>query len=105
MEISRVSVEIFHIDLTATLYDGQPATIDACDFAFCERGGPTKDTVWATVTVTDPDDVEVIVAGPDVDPAPAGGLVCPSPRGRLYGRDVDTPETIVGYIDTVEVTA
>ncbi len=104
MEIARTGVEIFHIDLTATLYDGTPATLTSCDFTFAARGGPTADATWVTGTVTD-GEAAITVAGPEVDPAPENALVCPAPRGRLDGRDVDTPETVIRYIDTVEVTA
>lgn len=98
MELTRISRKYGHIPVTATLHDGEPATITAVTVALMLPGAtPNAATTWLPTTYADGEAVALFV-GPDADPT--GAIVAESSRD-LWARVVDTPEvdaTKVGRI-------
>jgi hypothetical protein len=85
VEFSRIDRRPVTITVTATNPDGTPATLAAVDVALLPAAsGPTGGTAWTTTDFAD-GAFEVLVAGPDADPA--GALVIPRRGGCFWIKD------------------
>lgn len=91
LKFSRIDRRLVHLNATATLFDGAPATITALSVALLAPGTtPTATTTWTAAGGTT-GAWTVLVAGPDADPT--GALVVPAGPTDVWVRDIDNPET------------
>lgn len=101
VRIARISRKPVEIDVVVTLPNGSPASLTAVDFALCDHGGPTRDTVWVAGEVNG-DVASVTICGPDADDL-SGALVMTKPRLELWAKPANGPTIAADYIDTVEL--
>ena len=100
MELTRISRKYGHIPITATLHDGNPATITGVDVALLPSGAtPDGDTAWTATDYTNGEAV-VLLAGPDADPA--GALVATA-TGDLWARITDSPEVDAANVGRIRI--
>lgn len=102
MEITPLSIQIVHLDLDATEYDGDSVSIDGVIVALAPlRSDVDSTTEWVAATTWDAATNEgtVLVAGYDTDTE--GALVVPSAGADLYARVVDNPEDLPRFIERI----
>lgn len=103
MNLSRIDRVYAHIPVTATLADGDTATVTGADVAIVRhRGAPTGATTW-TPTAYAAGTAVVLLAGPDADPTAA--LPVPAGRSDLWLRITDTPEVQAVKVATLSCTS
>lgn len=99
--LSRIDRLYRDYDVTATLRDGGPATIDGADVALLTRGTtPTSATTW-TATTYAAGVATILLAGPDADPT--GALVVPAAGADLWIRVTDTAEVDAEKVERIYV--
>lgn len=102
MILTPLTRKIVHINLDATLAEGQSADVDGIQVALVPlRADVDRNTAWVAATTWDPAAQRgtALVVGFDADPA--GGLVVPSEGADLYARVVDSPEDDPAFIERI----
>lgn len=101
MLLPRTAVKPVEVDVTMTLPNGQPGTVDGVRFCLVPHGGPTASTVWVDGQFN-AGVGRVTLTGRDVEP-PAGALGLTRARAELWGLPVVASTTRdPWYIDTIE---
>lgn len=102
MELNRIDCQYVDITVTATLRDGDPATLTGVDVAVVPtRTTPTSSTPWVASTYS-AGVATVLLAGPDADNNPAA-ISVPSSGADLWIRVVDTPEVDAARVDRITI--
>lgn len=101
MRLARIARKPVVVDVVVTLPTGQEAPLTAVDFALCDHGGPTMDSVWVPGVVGD-GTATVTVCGPDA-PDKTDALVMTGPRLELWAKPANGPTVAADYIDTIEL--
>lgn len=101
LTIARIERLYRDYTVTATLRDGQPATLAGVDVALLPpRRTPTADTTWTDADYAD-GMFTVLLAGPDA--ATEGALTVPAEGADLWLRITDTPEIDAARIERITV--
>jgi hypothetical protein len=103
--LPRVAAKFADITVTATLANGNPATITGVSVAIVPPGSlPTASTVWVAANWASPV-AQVLLIGPLCSPTspPAYQLTVPSVGGDLWARVIDNPEVDAALVDHIEL--
>lgn len=107
MRLPRTARKNVEVDVTATLPNGQPATVTGVRFALCDHGGPTAATTWLDGSFTAgtggaPAVGSVVLTGRDATTT-TNSLTLTVARAELWGLPV-APGGVVDpwFIDTIE---
>lgn len=99
MILNRIDRQYVDIDVTATLRNGQPATLTAVDVALIPpRTSPTAATVWTPASYAN-GTATVLLAGPDASPTDA--LPVPAAGADMWIRITDSPEIDAARVERV----
>lgn len=102
MDLNRIDRKYAKVTVTATLANGDPATLTGVDVALlAPRSTPTAATTWTAATYA-AGVATVLLAGPDADPA--GALVVPATGADLWIRVVDSPEVDATRVQRITVS-
>lgn len=102
MLLSRIDRTYAHITVTATLHNGDPATVTAVSVALLPpRRTPTAGTTWTPSAYASGDAV-ILLAGPDADPD--GALTVPEGGADLWVRVPDNPEVQAVKVARIDVS-
>lgn len=102
LTLSRIDRLYRDYDVTATLRNGNPATLTGVDIALLTpRATPTATTTWTAATYS-AGVATVLLAGPDADPT--GAVVVPTAGADLWVRVADTPEVDAERVERITVT-
>lgn len=101
LTLSRIDRLYREFTVTATLANGNPATLTGVDVALLPVGStPKAATVWTASTYAG-GVATVLLAGPDASPTNA--IVVPPEGGDVWIRVTDTPEVDAEKVERVSV--
>lgn len=103
LDLTRVERLYRDYTVTATLKNGNPATVTGVDVALlAPRTSPTGSTSWTAATYAS-GTATVLLAGPDATSNPAGALVVPSGGADLWIKVTDSPEVDAALVERINV--
>jgi hypothetical protein len=103
VNLPQVAIKYWDVTVTATLANGNSATIAGVDMVLVTPGAsPDHTTAWTASTYAN-GVASILIAGPEYPSPPGGALVCGPNGGDLWARVTDNPEVDAKLVDCIRL--